>query len=329
MEAFVRVVDTGSFSSAARQLRVGQPAVSKTIAQIEERLGVRLLLRSTQGLNLTEAGQHFYEHAKRSIEEAEEAYLAAHNAGNALSGRLRIYGPLTFTRLHVIPHLPIFLAKHPALDVEMVLDDRRIDLIEAGIDVALRMGKLANSALTARKIAQSPRFVLATPAYFESVGEPRTPADLVAHQAVIYDYGTAEAQWRFQKGTAEISVTLKGRVRVSAAEGLREAVLSGVGFAIASEWMFAPELRTGAVRPVLQDWTVPPIELRAVFPTGRRATAKAHAFVSFIEAQLSKLADRPEPDSAVPPTTQEAAGFSGWPPLRDPAIRCRRLRHGQ
>ena len=143
MEAFVRVIDTGSFSSAARQLRIGQPSISKAIAQLENRLGVRLLLRSTHGLTSTEAGQNFYEHARRSIEEADEADLEARGAGATLSGRLRICAAVTFARLHVVPHLARFLAENPALDVEVVLDDRNVDLIEASIDVAIRMSDLS------------------------------------------------------------------------------------------------------------------------------------------------------------------------------------------
>src|ERR1700761_1714539 len=127
MEAFVRVIDTGSFSAAARQLRVGQPAISKAIAKLENRLGVRLLLRSTHGLAATEAGQNFYEHARRSIEEADEGALAAGGAGATLSGRLRICAAVTFARLHVVPHLARFLAENSALDVEVVLDDRNVD----------------------------------------------------------------------------------------------------------------------------------------------------------------------------------------------------------
>jgi DNA-binding transcriptional LysR family regulator len=155
METFVRVVEAGSFSGAAKQLRVGQPAVSKTVAQLEDWLGVRLLLRSTHGLTPTEAGRNFCERAKRSIEEAEEAELAARGAGATLSGRLRICAAVTFARIHIIPHLPFFLSEHPALDLDVVLEDRNIDLIEAGIDVALRMGELADSALTARKVGQA------------------------------------------------------------------------------------------------------------------------------------------------------------------------------
>ena len=129
MEAFVRVIEAGSFSGAAKQLRVGQPAVSKTIAQLEDRLGVRLLLRSTHGLTPTDARREFYEHAKRSIEDVEEAEAAARGAAVSLSGRLRVNAPVTFARLHVIPRLPILMAEHPLLDVDVVLDDRDIDLI--------------------------------------------------------------------------------------------------------------------------------------------------------------------------------------------------------
>lgn len=170
MEVFVRVVETGSFSKAARLLRVGQPAVSKTIAHLEERLGVSLLLRSPRGVAPTEGGQNFYERAQRAIEEADEAELAARDAGNGLTGRLRFSSGVTFGRLHIIPRLPLFLAVHPELTVEAILDDRDVDLIEEGIDVGFRMGVLADSAMVARKIGRSRRMVLGTPAYFEQAG---------------------------------------------------------------------------------------------------------------------------------------------------------------
>jgi DNA-binding transcriptional LysR family regulator len=286
MEAFVGVVETGSFSGAARRLRVGQPAVSKMIAQLEDRLGVQLLLRSTHGLTPTEAGQNFFERAKRSVEEADEAESAARGANTNLSGRLRLCAAVTFARLHVIPRLPLFLAEHPELDVEVVLDDRNVDLVEAGIDIALRMGTLADSALTARRIGQSRRCVVGTPAYFERLGVPLVPTDLAAHQAVIYDQRGGGPGWTFTKGAAVNAVTLKGRFRVTAAEGVREGVFAGLGLAVASQWMFEPELKSGVVRAVLEDWALPLIDLWAVFPTGRRASAKARAFSTFIEAQL-------------------------------------------
>ena len=175
IEAFVRVVDAGSFSGAAKQLRIGQPAVSKTIAQLEDRLGVRLLLRSTHRLTPTEAGRSFYERAIRAIEEADEAELAARGAAANLSGRLRFCGPLSFTRLLVLPRLAIFLAEHPALDIDVVLEDRDIDLIAAGIDVTLLIGRLSDSAVIARKIGQCQRRVIGTPAYFQGEGYAADP----------------------------------------------------------------------------------------------------------------------------------------------------------
>jgi DNA-binding transcriptional LysR family regulator len=292
METFVRVIEAGSFSGTAKQLRVGQPAVSKSIAQLEDRLGVRLLLRSTHGLTATEAGRNFYERAKRAIEEAEEAELAARSAGATLSGRLRVCAPVTFARLQVVSRLATFLAEHPAIDVDMVLDDRNIDLIEAGIDVALRLGRQPDSTLTARKIAECRAVVVGAPAYLDSLGTPRTPSDLQAHQAIIYDQRQGGQVWTFRKGTDEISVTVTGRFRVSAAEGVREAVLAGLGISIGgSEWLFAPELESGALRAILTDWSLPTVELWAVFPTGRQASAKARAFTTFLENQLPNIAD--------------------------------------
>src|SRR5215472_15235483 len=229
MDAFIRVVDAGSFSGAAKQLRMGQSAVSKAIVQLEERLSVRLLLRSTRGLTPTEAGRNFYERAKRSVEEADGAELAARGAAATLSGRLRVHATVAFGRLHVIPHLPRFLAQHPALDVDLVIDDRNIDLVEAGIDIGLRVGQLRASTLTVRKIAQCQRRVIGTPSYFNAAGVPRIPADLVEHQVVTYEQPLGGATWTFRRGFAEASISVGGQVRLSTTAGVRECVLAGLG----------------------------------------------------------------------------------------------------
>lgn len=288
MTTFIRVVDTGSFSAAARQINVGQPAVSKLIAQLEDRLGVRLITRTTRGLSPTEAGQRYYERARRALDEADEAELGARGAGRGLTGRLRISAATTFARLHVIPRLPAFLGEHPELDLEMIMDDRVIDVVEEGIDISLRMGALANSAATARKLAAGRRSVVATPAYLARAGRPQTPAALAAHEAVAYTrYETPT--WTFRHATGgEASVAVGGRLRVSAAEGLRSAVLADMGLAVASEWMFTPELESGAVVRVLEDWALPPIDLWALFPTGRLASAKARSFADFVTAAMRK-----------------------------------------
>jgi DNA-binding transcriptional LysR family regulator len=240
MEVFVRVVETGSFSGAARLLHVGQPATSKTIAQLERRLGVTLLLRSSRGLT-----------------------------------------------------------------AEAILDDRDVELIEEGIDVGFLMGMLADSTMVARKIGQSRRLVLGTPSYFKKAGEPSTPAELADHQAVIFDLcpNRGRSTWSFRSGATEQTVTLKGNVRTTAAEGLREpAVFAGLGLCVASEWMFQPDLGNGRVTQVLPDWTLPSMDLWATFPTGRRASAKARAFTAFVEDQLrqTNFAEQPSRRASTP-----------------------------
>jgi DNA-binding transcriptional LysR family regulator len=294
MEAFVLVVDAGSFSAAARHLNVGQPAISKSVAQLEDRLGVKLLVRSTRGLTPTEAGLNFYERARRSIEEADEAELAARGAGRSLTGKLRTCAAVTFARIHLMPRLPEFLARHPDLEMEVVLDDRNIDLVQEGIDVALRMGQLADTAMTARRIATTRHAVIGTTAYFARAGEPRSPGELIAHEAVIYSQRVGGAVWTFHRDGAELAVTVKGRLHVTAAEGVRAAVLADAGIAIASEWMFAPELAAGTVRAVLQDWDLPSMDLWAVYPTGRTATTKARTFVAFVEEVMMQQRVRSE-----------------------------------
>jgi DNA-binding transcriptional LysR family regulator len=283
LEIFVRVVDTGSFSAVARRQQIGQPAVSKAIVQLEEWLGVSLLMRSTRSVVPTEAGRIFYERAKRTIEEADEAVVAARGSASGLSGKLRVSTSVCFGRLHVIPNLSAFLAEHPDLDIELVLDDRNVDLVNEGIDVALRMGAMPDSNMTARRIAEGRHIVVAAPAYLQRHGTPMSPGELISHQAVIYTRGGGGESWTFRKATAEVSVVLQGRLKVTAAEGMREAVSCEMGLAVASEWNFSPELRAGKVVAILEDWALPTTNLAAVYPTGRLASTKARAFVSFVE----------------------------------------------
>jgi DNA-binding transcriptional LysR family regulator len=234
----------------------------------------------------TDAGQRFYEHAKRAIEEVDLAEHVARDASTGLSGVLRISAAVTFARLHILPALKTFLDRHPNLQVDIVLDDRTIDLLEKGVDVALRMGSLDDSAMTARRIAQSRRLVVGTPGYFAEAGVPTTPADLSQHQVIVYSSRGGGESWAFSQQGKEVAVVVSGRVSVSAAEGIRTTVLGGMGLAIASEWMFSPELADGAVQAVLTDWELPPIDLWAVFPAGRLVSAKARAFVAFVEEIL-------------------------------------------
>jgi DNA-binding transcriptional LysR family regulator len=287
METLVHVVEAGSFSGAARRLNVGQPAVSKAVAQLETELGVQLLLRSNRGLAPTESGLAYYQGARRALEAAADADNSARGASAGMGGRLVVSAPVTFARLHVIPHLQRFLDQHPQLKLDIVLDDRNIDLLEEGVDVSLRLGALSDSAMTARRIGRSPRAVLATPGYLARHGEPRHPAELITHQSIVYNRAGSGTACMFQCGERQEPVTLEGRVRVSAAEGVRAAVMADMGIAVASEWMFAPELASGQVQRLLPDWTLPAMDLWAVFPSGRKASAKARAFAAFVEDLLT------------------------------------------
>lgn len=285
MLTFVRVVETGSFSAAARVLNVGQPAVSKAVAQLEQRLNVRLLVRTTRGLRPTEAGQRFFARARVAVEETDEAERAARDESQGLSGRLRVSAATTFARLHIVPHLPVFLAAHPDIEVDIVLDDRVIDLMEQGIDLSLRMGTLADSGLVAQKLATGRRSVVATPTYLERAGEPTRPEELATHEAVVYSQ--LPDAWVFERAGEEVPVMVRGRARFNAAEGIRAAVLADMGLAVTTDWMFADKLLDGSVRRVLPEWNLPSIDLWVVYPSGRMASAKARAFTSFVQGVLA------------------------------------------
>jgi DNA-binding transcriptional LysR family regulator len=289
MEIFVRVVETGSFSAAGRDFNLGQPSVSKTVAALEERLGARLLVRSTRQLTPTEAGTAFYERASRVIAEANEAEAAAQGAGAGLEGRLRISSPVTFGRLHVVPALGAFLDANPNVRLELVMDDRMVDLVAENIDAALRLGTLTDSALRARRLAQTDRVVVASPAYLARKGVPMAPADLLEHHGIVYGQHSGGQERVFRRGLSEASIRIQTRLTLSAAEGVREAVLAGQGFAISSRWMFAPELANGEVVPVLQEWTLPPMELWVIYPSGRLTSSKARAFIEWFEGTIRKL----------------------------------------
>lgn len=285
---FVRVIETGSFSTAARSLGVGQPAVSKAIATLEERLAVRLLLRSTRGLTATDAGEAFYERAKRVMLEVEQAEHAARETSTCLSGRVRVSADVTFTRLHLMPALNGFLDRYPDLALDIVLDDRNVDLLEEGIDVGLRTGMHDILSIPSRKLGEAPRHVVGSPAYFERAGIPCTPGELSFHQFINYSQQGGGRVWTFRRNDTESSVSLPGRLSVSALEAVREAVLAGMGIAVAPEWMFFPELKSGQVRAVLTDWRLPPCELWAVIPAGRMASRKTRAFITFVQETLGR-----------------------------------------
>jgi DNA-binding transcriptional LysR family regulator len=208
--------------------------------------------------------------------------------GSGVAGRLRVCAPVTFARLHIVPKLPDFMAAHLGLTLDMVSNDGVLDLADAGIDIVLYEEHLPDSAHTAKKIGKCQRVVVGAPSYFARVGEPLSPDDLTNCEAIIHEGIVGGVNWKFWRGSIATHITLKGRLYVTAAEGVREAVLAGLGFAVAPEWLFAPELAIGTVRTVLQDWSLPTVNLWAVFPKRRQTNPVAYALADFIEAQLAK-----------------------------------------
>jgi len=289
LRTFTQVVESGSLSAAARLLKVGQPAVSRTIATLERHLGSQLLLRTTRRVVVTDAGSRYYESIKPAVEAIEEAEQTLRSTTAGIAGLLRVAAPVTFGRLLVVPSLGPFLDAHPRLRLELVLDDRPVDVLQERIDVALRVGTLHESRLVARRLAVARRIVVGSPGYLTRRGIPTTPAELHGHDIVTYGKADSEQEWQFRSGTGSTAVRVPSRLHISAAEGVRAAVLAGLGLAVASHWMFGPELQSGEVLPVLAGYDLDPVELWAVLP-GRRAPARARAFLEFFQRSLDQPA---------------------------------------
>ncbi|CAN7644710.1 LysR family transcriptional regulator [Neorhizobium sp. LjRoot104] len=287
MRYFIRVYDTSSFSAAAKTFGVGQSTVSKAIAHLEQELGVSLFLRSTRQLTPTEQGRTFYEHAVKVVEDAEAAISSVGTKSRNFSGPIRISGTHTFMCQYIIPKLPLFLNAHPGVEISVHLDDRNVGLIEQGIDVALRMGHLDDSGLVVKRIGRCRRIVVGSASYLSNHPAPQTPEDLMDHSTVVFAQGEGGDRFTFKGLHGTKTMAVKPKLRVNATEGVRSAVLASAGLSVATEWMFEAELASGAVREVLESWSLPDLDLWAVMPAGRRTSAKVRALVEFIETQVN------------------------------------------
>lgn len=287
MKTFVRVVEAGNFSQVARELNIGQPAVSKQVGWLEAHLGAQLLHRTSRSIRLTGAGQTFYEAATRTLAELDAAERSVGRGELRPSGLLRVSLSAGFGRLHLVPILPAFYERYPDVAVDIVVSDRFVDLIEDGIDVAIRIANLADSALIARRIGTSPRITVASRGYLERAGEPICPADLDRHQRVAFTFLSQPNAWTFQGVEGRMQHMPVGPVRANDAETIRAAVLAGLGVAQAPRWLFSAELATGDVREVLTGYPPERTPIHAVFPAGRRPQSKVRAFVDFVAAAFA------------------------------------------
>ncbi len=289
MAVFARVVDAGGVSAAARDLRLSKSAVSKQLAALEDRLGARLLQRTTRRMSLTEAGAGFLEHCRRVVAEAEAAESAVGALLAEPRGVLRVNAPMSFGTMHLAAAIPDFMARYPQVTVDLTLNDRMVDLLDEGYDVAVRIARLADSSLVARKLAPARRVMVAAPSYLDRKGRPAVLADLAEHDVLAYSYVSAAEEWRFLGPNGEESVRLEGRLRANNGDILLAACLAGSGIAALPTFLSGPSLRAGSLVRVLPEYESVPFGIYAVWPTARHLSAKVRAFVDFLAERFGPV----------------------------------------
>jgi DNA-binding transcriptional LysR family regulator len=286
MRIFTAVADERGFAPAARRLRLSPPAVTRAVAALEDRIGARLLHRTTRVVRLTEAGARFLADCKRILAEVDEAEAAAAGSHAEPRGQLVVTAPLMFGRLHVAPIVLDFLKRHPRVSVRTLFLDRVTDLVEEGIDVAIRIGALPDSALTATRVGWMRRVVCASPRYLRARGTPRVPADLADHDAIAFGGIAPFRDWSFGPDGSQQIVTPQVRLEVNSAEVAVAAAVAGHGITRVLFYQAARELRAGKLRIVLAEFEPPPAPIHVVHAEGRRAAARVRAFVDFAAARL-------------------------------------------
>jgi DNA-binding transcriptional LysR family regulator len=288
MRIFAQVMEAGSFTAAADRLGMSKQSVSRRLMQLEERLGVRLLNRSTRRLDATPLGQHYYQSALRLLGEVQQVEHDISGQAQALRGTLRVSAPLSFAMAHLGCLLTEFLQLHPQVDVELDLSDRPVDLIGEGYDLALRIGALEDSSLIARRIADVARVYCASPAYLEARGVPARPEALAEHDCLPYGH-SRQVQWQFRQGGKVQTIQVSGRMRANNGELLRDAAIAGMGVTYLPTFIVGQALADGRLVTVLDEWATPALQLSAVYPQHRQVARPVQGFVSFLRERLVQL----------------------------------------
>ena len=287
MAVFTKVVGAGSFSAAARGMNLSQAYVTKQIQELESWLGARLLNRTTRRLSLTEVGSGFYDRCMRILDAIEEARSAAGALQTVPRGRLRINAPVSFGLLHLAPAVTEFLETYPDVSIEMLVNDRVVDLLEGEFDVGVRIGRLRDSSLIARRIAPIRLAICAAPAYLARHGAPKTPDDLANLNCLEYTYFESRGEWRLlDPAGSEIAVPVSGRYLANNADVLRSTALAGGGIILAPTFLLGEDLRAGRLVRLLPDYPPPEQALHALYPPGRHLSAKVRSFVDFLVARF-------------------------------------------
>ncbi|MBL9008706.1 MAG: LysR family transcriptional regulator [Myxococcales bacterium] len=286
METFLVVVEAGSFTAAADRLGVTKSYASKLVARLEDRLGARLLQRTTRQLKLTEVGRSYYERCSEAMRALSEAEAEATELQTSPQGRLRISLPSAFAIRHLAGPIAEFKTRYPALTIEAVLLDRKVDILAEGFDLAVRIGDLQDSSLIARKLASVDRAICASPSYLLRRGTPQKPADLIEHDCLLYAYHAVPTTWRFHGPSGETTVEVSGHMVSNHGELLVEAACQGLGLVFCPLFLTAHELRAGRLLRVLPAWRAP-LAISAVFPNARHIPAKVRLFVDFLVSHFA------------------------------------------
>ena len=287
MEVFAQVAASGGLSAAARVLGLSVGAVSKHLAALEDRLGARLVLRTTRSLSLTDEGAAFLSRVRALLADLAEAEAVVAADEGDLSGFLRVTAAVAFGRRHIAPLAAEFLRRHPRLRLHLLLTDQVVDLVEGNVDVGLRFGALADSALVARRIAGNWRVLCAAPSYLERAGRPETPDDLAAHQCLVIGDGN-EKVWTFVGPGGEVAVRVGGSLASNNGEVVHAWALEGLGLVQKSIWDVEGDLASGRLVPVLDQWRSPDMALHAVSPKARASAPRVRRFVEFVAAELAR-----------------------------------------
>jgi DNA-binding transcriptional LysR family regulator len=287
LKLFIRIVESGSFAAAAREIGVGQPAVSKQIASLERHLGAQLVRRTSRSMTLTETGQSVYEAGQRIIGDFTELESSVGHGQVSPAGLVRVTVAPVFGRLYVVPHLPAFFARYPQVRVDLSATERNVNLVEEGFDLSIKSGRPADSSMIARHIASSPVVVVATPEYLAEHGRPERPEDLDRHARVVFAPLREPRPWRFDNVNGSGSHVPSGNFQTGDAEQIRAAVLAHMGVVQAPAWLFAPEIASGAVITVLDGFAPAPLPIHAVHPSGRRLPTKTRVFIDFVAEILA------------------------------------------
>ena len=278
---FVAVVENDGFSAASRALGISKSAVSKRINQLEDHLGVRLLHRTTRKLSLTEAGERYFEHATQALTAAGQAEDAVTELQGEPQGKLKISSPMSFGRLHVAPLIPIFMKRYPKILIDLVMDDRNIDLVAEGFDLAIRSGDMPASTLIARKLAPLRQVLCASPDYIDRYGMPVTPSELSERNCILFSYSGDANEWTLNKVGKSEAVLVSGSYRVNNSEAILVALREGIGIGRLPTFVAGPDLREGNLLRILESYHIPDHTFYAVFPERQYLPAKVRAFLNF------------------------------------------------